>query len=69
LDNVNEKQIMRKFKEQNITIILIAHRLSTIIDSDQIFVMDNGKISERGTHRELLNNRDGLYSQLYQMNY
>ncbi|HFR3655208.1 TPA: peptidase domain-containing ABC transporter, partial [Streptococcus suis] len=50
LDNVNEKQIMRKFKEQNITIILIAHRLSTIIDSDQIFVMDNGKISERGTH-------------------
>ncbi|MEI4340738.1 peptidase domain-containing ABC transporter [Streptococcus suis] len=69
LDNVNEKQIMRKFKEQNITIILIAHRLSIIIDSDQIFVMDNGKISERGTHRELLNNRDGLYSQLYQMNY
>lgn len=69
LDNVNEKEIMQKFREQDITIIVIAHRLSTIIDSDQIFVMDKGKIVERGKHYELLHLKDGLYKKLYQMDY
>lgn len=69
LDNVNENEIMQKFKEQNITIIVIAHRLSTIIDSNQIFVMDKGEIVEQGSHTELLNMKNGLYKKLYQTDY
>ena len=45
------------------TIILVSHRLSTVADSDQIFVMDLGRIVERGTHRQLLEKR-GLYFQM-----
>lgn len=69
LDNVNEKDIIQRFKEQNITIIVIAHRLSTIIDSDQIFVMEKGEIVEQGKHSELLQIEDGLYQKLYQIDY
>ena len=46
------------------TTIAIAHRLSTILSADVIFVVDRGKIVERGTHEELLA-RGGLYAQLY----
>ncbi len=42
------------------TIIMIAHRLKTVRHADQIFVIDNGRISQRGTHEELLN-REGIY--------
>ncbi len=46
------------------TCIVIAHRLSTIIDSDIIYVMDKGKVVERGSHEELLE-KHGLYYKLY----
>src|SRR5207237_3656623 len=46
------------------TTIAIAPRLSTILSADVIFVLDRGKLVERGTHRELLE-RGGLYAQLY----
>jgi subfamily B ATP-binding cassette protein MsbA len=48
------------------TSIVIAHRLSTIRDADAIFVVDNGAISESGTHDELLKS-GGLYAKLYQL--
>jgi ATP-binding cassette subfamily B protein len=47
------------------TSLVIAHRLSTILRADQILVMDKGRISERGTHSELLQ-RGGLYAKLYE---
>jgi ABC-type multidrug transport system fused ATPase/permease subunit len=48
------------------TTFMVAHRLSTIRDADQILVVNHGRIVERGTHDELLDNR-GLYLQLYEM--
>jgi ATP-binding cassette, subfamily B, multidrug efflux pump len=52
----------------NRTSIIIAHRLSTIKDADQIIVMHNGEIREKGKHQSLLNNK-GLYFKLYQLQY
>jgi ABC-type multidrug transport system fused ATPase/permease subunit len=46
------------------TSIVIAHRLSTITDADQIIVIDEGRIVQRGTHDELVG-RGGLYAELY----
>lgn len=50
------------------TSIVIAHRLSTIQNADQILVLDKGKIIERGTHNELLE-QNGAYAQLYRLQY
>jgi ATP-binding cassette subfamily B protein len=47
------------------TSMVIAHRLSTIIDADQIVVLDQGQVAERGTHAELLR-RGGLYSEMWE---
>jgi len=50
------------------TSFVIAHRLSTIVNSDQIFVVDQGRIVEQGTHMEMLANR-GTYYNLYRMGF
>ena len=46
------------------TCIVIAHRLSTVVDADQILVLDQGRIAERGTHSDLLR-KDGLYADMW----
>jgi subfamily B ATP-binding cassette protein MsbA len=50
------------------TVIAIAHRLSTVLEADQIIVMDQGRISDKGTHQELLQ-RNPLYQRLYQLSF
>ncbi len=66
LDSKSEKAIQDELKNiaRNHTTIVIAHRLSTIIDADQILVVDQGKIVERGAHRALLAH-NGLYAQMW----
>lgn len=51
------------------TSFVIAHRLSTVINADWVLVLDHGLVVEQGTHRDLLQNRDGLYYRLYQMQF
>jgi ABC-type transport system involved in Fe-S cluster assembly fused permease/ATPase subunit len=68
LDSRSEKAIQASIADvsKGNTSLIIAHRLSTVIDADQILVLDKGKISEAGTHQELLKNK-GLYAQMWAM--
>ncbi|MEJ2107257.1 MAG: ABC transporter ATP-binding protein/permease [Acidiferrobacteraceae bacterium] len=68
LDSKTEKGIQAELREiaKEHTTLVIAHRLSTIMDADQILVMDQGRIVERGTHQELLA-RTGLYAQMWSL--
>jgi ABC-type transport system involved in Fe-S cluster assembly fused permease/ATPase subunit len=68
LDSKSEKAIQAELRAiaQNRTTLVIAHRLSTIVDADQILVMDQGRIVERGTHRELLA-QNRLYAQMWNL--
>lgn len=69
LDSENEKLIQEAFLEltKGKTTIIIAHRLSTIMHADKIVVLDEGKIVEMGTHKDLLNTEGGLYTRLWKM--
>ncbi|MFK7782248.1 ABC transporter ATP-binding protein [Psychroserpens sp.] len=51
------------------TSIVIAHRLATVQKADQIIVMDEGRIVEKGTHEELLKKEDGYYRNLYEVQF
>ena len=67
LDSISEKKIQDAIDPiiKSKTSILIAHRLSTILAADEILVVKDGTIVERGSHKELLN-REGVYRELYE---
>ena len=68
LDSHSEQIILESLKEvaEQHTTLVIAHRLSTIVDSDEILVMKQGQIVERGDHASLLEQK-GLYADLWQI--
>lgn len=70
LDNESERRIQKSLEElaKNRTTITIAHRLSTIRNADEILVVTEDGIAERGTHRELLD-KDGIYAHYYKMQF
>ena len=65
LDTESEALIQKSLAEltKGRTTFVIAHRLSTIRDCDEIIVLENGKVVQRGTHNELLH-QEGVYSKL-----
>jgi ATP-binding cassette, subfamily B, bacterial MsbA len=65
LDNESERRIQEALTElmKDRTTLVIAHRLSTIEHADEILVMEDGRIVERGSHAELVS-RDGAYASL-----
>ncbi|MCI5698662.1 MAG: ABC transporter ATP-binding protein/permease [Clostridiales bacterium] len=68
VDPESEHELQKAFANlmKGKTVIMIAHRLSSITNVDEIFVMDKGKVAERGTHKELMG-RGGIYKGLQTM--
>ncbi len=65
LDMETEHEIQKEIETLNdVTKIIIAHRISAVKNADEILILDNGKIAERGTHDELMSLK-GLYYQTY----
>ncbi len=66
VDTVTESKILKRLKEirKDKSTIIIAHRISAVMGCDEIIVLDDGKIMERGSHKELLE-KGGMYSGIY----
>lgn len=66
-DPDNESRVQAAFAElsKQKTVIMIAHRLTTVVDADEIFVLKDGKVVQRGTHPQLVSS-DGLYRGMWE---
>lgn len=68
LDTETERRVMEavlsRTRDRGRTLLVIAHRLTTVQDADEIIAMEDGRIAERGTHRELAGRPNGLYRRL-----
>ena len=66
MDSTTEKEIQKNLQTifQNLTTLVIAHHLSTAADADEILVLEQGQITERGKHDELLS-RNGKYAEMW----
>ena len=71
IDSNSEELIQNAISKitENKTSIIIAHRLSTILNSDRIFVMNDGELVESGSHKELVKKKDGYYRNLYEIQF
>jgi ABC-type multidrug transport system fused ATPase/permease subunit len=69
LDSESEQKIQQALNDIMVgkTVIAIAHRLSTIKSLDRLIVMDDGRITQDGSHKDLLQNPDSLYAKLWSM--
>ena len=67
LDTLQEEQVMKNIRSRGCTLIVIAHRLSAVRDCDEIIVLNQGRIQERGTHDSLMADPDSLYRKLIQL--
>ena len=65
LDNISERRVQQAINAARAdrTVILVAHRLTTLLDTDRIFVIDDGRVVETGTYEELVD-RDGVFAEL-----
>jgi ATP-binding cassette, subfamily B, bacterial HlyB/CyaB len=71
LDYESEKVIQENMRKicMGRTVLIIAHRLSAVRDADRILVMERGQVVEDGSHDQLLENMDGIYTHLYQLQF
>jgi len=68
LDPASEQKVQQTlqwFRQQNKTVIIIAHRFSTVKNCDKIMVLQSGRMVEEGTHETLMQNKHGLYAQMW----
>ena len=68
LDSESEQAIQASLRKlmENGQVIAIAHRLSTLKEMDKIVLIDNGKITEEGSPKDLLNNPDGIFKKMWE---